>query len=94
MDQALELIRKEREYQVAKWGTDADDKINRPMDFVGYISHHSSRWFNGGFAPYDRETLQAFVIQMVKVAALAIAAIEATNKVLEGLNTREDVLNG
>lgn len=92
MDQIISDIKSEREYQVLKWGTDADDKLNRPMDYVGYIANHSTRWFNGGFAPYNRETLENFNAQMVKVAAIAVAAIESTNKILECQIERNDVL--
>jgi len=84
-------IQSERDYQKLKWGTDADDTINRPMDFVGYISHHSTRWFNGGFAPYTVDTLQNYRQEMVKVAALAVAAIEAVDKILDGTVDRPDV---
>jgi hypothetical protein len=89
----LDEIRAEREYQVRKWGTDADLHVNTPMDFVGYIAHHSSRWFGGGFRPYSRETLQAFRKQMVKVAALALAAIEHADAILNGEVTRTDVID-
>lgn len=86
-----ELIQ-ERKYQVSKWGTSADDLVNTPMDFVGYIAHHSTRWFSGGFRPYSKATLEEFRVQMVKVGALAIAAIEAVDKILQGTNSRPDVL--
>lgn len=92
MDNILQDIQHEREYQVTKWGTKADDEVNTPMDFVGYIAHHSTRWFDGGFRPYTVETLEDFRTQMVKVAALAVAAIEATDKILLGEVERPDVL--
>ena len=88
----LEEIAAEREYQVEKWGVEADLKVNTPMDFVGYIAFHSSRWFGGGFRPYSRETLRTFRKQMVKVAALAVAAIEHADAILEGGVERADVL--
>lgn len=76
----LKEINAEREYQVNKWGNDADDTKNSPNDFVAYISHHASRWFNGGFAPYDAATVAAFRKQMIKTAALAVAAIESLDR--------------
>ena len=91
--QVLSDLTNEREYQIQKWGTDADDRINTPMDFVGYIAHHSTRWFNGGFRPYSKETLQNYRQEMIKTATLAIAAVESVDKILDGTNTREDVLN-
>lgn len=92
MDKILAAITHEREYQKDKWGVDADLKINTPMDFVGYIAHHSTRWFNGGFRPYTAETLTDFRKEMIKVATLAVAAVEATDSILSGEVTRPDVL--
>lgn len=69
----------ERQYQETKWGNDNDDKANLE-DWVSWISHHSSRWFPGGFRPHTKETRTAFRKQMVKVAALAVAAIEAIDR--------------
>lgn len=80
MADIYEEIRKEREYQIAKWGNDKDDELNNPNDWVAYITHHSSRWFPGGFRPYDRETLEVFRKQMIKVATLAVAAIESHDR--------------
>lgn len=94
MDNILNSIRKERQYQLSKWGNTADLEINRPMDFVGYIAHHSTRWFNGGFAPYSKETLELYKNEMIKVAALAVAAIESTDAILKGEAVRPDVLRG
>lgn len=88
----LHEIDDERDYQVKKWGVDADDRINTPMDFVGYIAYYSTRWFDGGFRPYKRETLEKFRSQMIKTAALAVAAIEAVDKILDGSNIRTDIL--
>lgn len=88
----LEDIKNERDYQITKWGTDADFTINAPMDFVGYIAYHSTRWFEGGFRPYSRETLENFKAEMVKVATLAAAAVESVDAILEGKVNRPDVL--
>ena len=86
-------VQAEREYQIKKWGNKADLEINRPMDFVGYIAHHSTRWFNGGFAPYNRATLDDYRREMVKVAALAVAAIESVDAITGGEVKRADVLS-
>jgi hypothetical protein len=88
----LNEIAEERNYQIERWGKDADLKINTPMDFVGYMSHHSTRWFTGGFRPYRREELENFRKEMVKVGALALAAIEYADGILDGTNNRTDVL--
>ena len=88
----FEEIQAERVYQVKRWGTKADDEINTPMDWVGYIAHYSSNWMSGGFRPYPRESLLAFRKSMIKVAALAVAAIGYTDRVLSGEIKRPDVL--
>lgn len=76
----LKEISDERDYQESRWGHEADDTKNEPNDWVAYIAHHSSRWFDGGFSPYDGETIANFRKQMVKTAALAVAAIESLDR--------------
>jgi hypothetical protein len=90
-DVLTEVLAK-RQYQIGKWGTDADDKNNDPMSFVGYIAHYGTRWFKGGFKPYDRSTLEAFRVAMIDVAAVAVAAVQYVDKLLSGENHRPDVL--
>lgn len=85
--QILDVIAAERGYQMTRWGNKADDTLNSPNDWVAYISHHATRWFNGGFAPYDADTVAEFRKQMVKVATLAVAAIESVDRQTE-LNGR------
>lgn len=80
MYNVIEAVAKEREYQVARWGLEADDTLNTPNDFVSYITRYSSRWFPGGFAPYTTETVNDFRESMVKVATLAIAAVESVDR--------------
>ncbi len=89
----LDEIDAEREYQIQKWG-DADDTINTPNDFVAYLTHYSTKWFNGTFAPYDTETLVRFRDSMIKNAAIAVAAAEFAEKVINGDIERPDVLEG
>lgn len=76
----LEEIAAEREYQKEKWGVKADVELNTPNDFVAYIGHHASKWFNGGFTPYNSNVVDEYRKQMIKVAALAVAAIEALDE--------------
>lgn len=73
-------IKAEREYQKEKWGVEKDDTLNTPNDWVAYIANHSSRWFPGGFRPYSEEVVADFRTQMVKVATLAVAAIESVDR--------------
>jgi hypothetical protein len=92
MKKIFDQIIEERLYQINKWGTDKDLQVSTPMDWVGYITHHATRWFTGGFRPYDRKTLEAFRTEMIKVAATAAAAVEATDAILAGTVKRPDIL--
>jgi hypothetical protein len=75
MDKILEEIKNEREYQKNKWGgPEVDAENNSPADFVLYITHYATKWFKGGLPPHNTE---AFRESMIKVATLAVAAIEA-----------------
>lgn len=92
MENIFEEIRKEREYQTSRWGTEADDQLNTPADWVLYINNYASKWMDGTFRPYKRATLLKFRESMVKSATLAVAAIESIDKQLNGTVTRADVL--
>ena len=73
-------IRTERDYQQKRWGNAADDTVNTPNDWVSYIGHYATKWFPGGFTPYDVDTVDNFRESMVKVATLAVAAIESVDR--------------
>ncbi len=83
----------ELDYQQVKFGTTADDTKNTPNDWNSFISHFGTRWFPGGFAPYKTATVDAFRTAMVKVAALAVSAIESIDRQREtnGKTFYEDV---
>ena len=73
----LEEVLKEREYQIGKFGGYAvDDEKNMPNDWLSYIVAYGGKWFPGGFPPYSTSTLDQFRKSMVKVAALAVSAIQ------------------
>lgn len=76
----LAEVANERHYQEGRWGNTADDTKNKPNDFVAYIAAHSTRWFQGGFDPYPAAGVDAFRDQMIKVAALAVAAVESVDR--------------
>lgn len=66
----LEDVAKERTRQDEKWGGADHDDTHSNHDWVAYIVRHTGRavmW------PFDRA---AFRKQMVRVAALAVAAVE------------------
>lgn len=73
-------IRKEREYQDNKWGHEADDTLNTPWMWAAYIARYSTNWMKGTFLPIGTEVTDAFRASMIKVAALAIAAIESLDR--------------
>lgn len=69
----LDNIATERKYQNDRFGTTFDDH-NKLNDWVTYITHYASR----NYGPNISES--TFRLNMVKVAALAIAAIEAIDR--------------
>lgn len=75
-----DLIREEREYQHEKFGTEADDTMNTPNDFIALISQFATKKLPNGFLPYNPETVDGFRNSMVKVAALAVAAVESVDR--------------
>lgn len=69
MDEVFNDIRKEREYQETRFGNDFDSK-NTPNDWIAYISRYTG---NAVTMPWNA---WMFRKQLVKVAALCVAAIE------------------
>lgn len=70
----------ERAYQEGRWGVEADDTKNQPNDWIAYISHYATAWFRGEFSPYAKTTGLDFRTAMVKVATIAVAAIESYDR--------------
>jgi hypothetical protein len=95
-DTILSEISTERDYQITKWGNEADDTINLPNDFISYMNHYSTKWFPGGFAPYTPETVDAFRTSMIKTAAIAVAAVESLDRQrdVRGATIYEQVVGG
>lgn len=69
----LKRILDEREYQDQKWGTDFDDK-NTVNDWGTYINHYVAKATQMNMSADAQE--QAFL----KVAALAVAAVESSGR--------------
>lgn len=63
----------EREYQDGKWGTEFDDK-NTLNDWITYIGMYGSYAAKMGASKEDQRN------NMLKVAALAIAALETFDR--------------
>lgn len=73
---ALDEVKAERAYQDTKFGTAFDDK-NTPYNWAAYINQYATRNLIGDPAAVS---IEAFRKDMVKVAATAIAAIEAIDR--------------
>lgn len=72
-------ISAERKYQDKKWGGPEHDDLNTCNNWVAYITKYSTGWAWKISPP----TLVEFRRSMVKVAALAVAAIEAVDRELK-----------
>ena len=68
----FDAITKERSYQDTKWGA-INDTQNTPYHWASYISAYTSRSLIG--VPSEDKT-EKFKADMIKVAALAVAALE------------------
>lgn len=68
--QIFSEVEAERQHQEQKWGNDFDDR-NTPYNWSAYIGRYATRNLIGEVDPAK------FRADMVKVAALAVAAIEA-----------------
>jgi len=73
---AYDEIKAERTHQEQKWGTAFDDR-NTPYNWAAYIGQYSTRHLIGDPAVVQVSDFRA---DMVKVAALAVAAIEAIDR--------------
>jgi hypothetical protein len=65
----LDEVAAERCYQDAKWGGSIHDVTESEVNWIGYITEYAKG--AGRSASYD------FRKRMIKVAALAVAAVEA-----------------
>ncbi len=81
-------IKAERAAQDAQWGGPAHDDEHRPSDWIGYLCTHIAK--AGGYEPGKLRLAgpavdlilngPRFRKQMVRVAALAVAAIESYDR--------------
>lgn len=69
----FEAISAERDYQDGVWGTKFDDK-NTPNDWATFLTQYA-----GKVAPLQMET-EVYRKNLVKVAAIAVAALEALER--------------
>jgi len=67
-------IQAERDYQDKKWGGAANDDRNTSYEWVAWIAAYLTKWLHVSVPPLS------FRDCMVKVAALAVAAIESCDR--------------
>ena len=79
-DSIYKEIVAERTYQKEKWGNEVDDTLNTPWMWAAYISQYATKWMAGTFLPLKPDVTDTFRKAMVKVATLAIAAIESVDR--------------
>lgn len=77
MTAALEDVIQERQKQL-KNGMDDFDKVNTKSDWISYVNAYTNRAASKVFI--DKKDNQNFRKNMIKVAALALAAAEAYDK--------------
>lgn len=78
----LTEIKVERQYQVSRWGNEADDTLNDPHKWQTWITHYSTKWTAGQFN-ITPEMGEDFRESMIKVAAIATAAVESYDRQLQ-----------
>jgi hypothetical protein len=92
MGDVYDEIRAEREAQDAEWGGPDHDDHHTPIEWVGFIVRHTVKAVGGAVQFLDEShmwtahlvvsvsTTPLFRRQMVRVAALAVAAIESSDR--------------
>jgi hypothetical protein len=85
MESILEEIRQERAHQDKKWGGPSHDDVHSPYDWSAFILTYLGQSISDFVKESGRvePKLRAFRYNMIKVAALAIAAVEAVDRKLE-----------
>lgn len=77
--QIYDLIEQERSYQDRKWGHETDDTKNTPWMWVAYLARYATNWMHGQF-DISKNDADDFRKNMIKVAAIAIAAVESLDR--------------
>lgn len=66
--------------QETKWGHTTDDTLNTPWMWAAYIGAYATKWMKGTFLPLNSDVVNSFRTCMVKVAALAISAVDSLDR--------------
>jgi uncharacterized protein YacL len=81
----LSEVWEERKAQIEEWGGPDIDDSNTKLDWIAYITKHVGKALTNPF------NLDIFRYQMLRVAALAIAAVASVDRYKEKLSTNENV---
>lgn len=73
-------IEAELSRQETKWGHKIDDTVNTPWMWTAYVANEGTRWMVGTFPPLHRSVTDRFREAMLKVAAVAIAAVMSVDR--------------
>jgi len=74
MNKIFEAIKQERAYQDGRWGGADHDDQHGPNEWIAFITAYAGKTF---YCCKDHPAdIQEFKRNMIKVAALAVAAIE------------------
>jgi hypothetical protein len=76
----LNEVNLERVSQEHRWGNDTDDTKNTPWMYTAYIAQYAGSWMRGKFLPLAKSDTDLFRTAMLKVAALAVAAVESIDR--------------
>lgn len=79
MHEIFDEILRERERQDAKWGGQKHDDKHNHLDWVTFVGSHSAASLTLSLAPEVSKGMW-FENQMVRVAALAVAAIQSSRR--------------
>ncbi len=86
----MNLIREisnERDRQVEKWGGAKHDDNHLPADWITIITAHLGKASTAAMGDGDRQTrLTLYHKQLIRVAALCIAALESNYRQIKALN--------
>jgi hypothetical protein len=78
----LTEVASERDEQDRQWGGVPHDDANRQWDWLAYLTRHMGKAVK--YPPDAKLHIVAFRQQMVKIAAIAVAAIQAADRIIEG----------
>lgn len=76
----MDEVREEREYQDQRWGPGVDDVINTPWMWAVYVVQYVTQDLIGPVIPIKKAEVDRFRRNLIKAAALCIAAVESLDR--------------